>query len=301
MRGTLKVCLVLLAIALATGTMLFYAKTRLDPPRAMAESRAHVDQVRNSIERIGQAYGVEKIRERFFACRHLIAFLDDNRLLTTEESDTLKAQMISRYIPVFADWCQRCFQAPTWYADDLRQMRSEIKSVRSVRRSDKSSIVPKGSRRGERLDSVAAILDRYDSARNLVRKGSGVAYESLEKSEDRISRAKAYQRDPILRNNVALVNALDSVPYWLEQAHYDQLEKWVANMANCTYMEEEEYEEQHNRVMGRLDDYEENAYATYGRSHSVRSLRSRMENYKDEYNAKRSSFSISIGGVDFRF
>ena len=125
--------------------------------------------------------------------------------------------------------------------------------------------------------------------------------QSITDSEKRIHRAKAYRRDPYLKNNVTLVNALDSVPYWLEKAHYAQLEKWVDNMANCTYMDEEEYDQQHNRVMERIDNYEESAYGVYGRSHSVKPLRSRMENLRDDYVAKKSSFSISIGGVDFRF
>ena len=301
MRGLLKVCLVLLAIALATGTMLYYAKTRLDPPRAVVETRVHADHVRSSIELIGQAYGVDKLRERFFTCNHLIGFLDDNNLLSIEESDSLKSQMVGKYIPAYADWCLRCFQAPTWYADDLRKMNSDIKRIRGIRRADKTAIAPKGSRQGERIDSVAAILNRYESAKSLVRRGEGMTYESITDSEKRIHRAKAYRRDPYLKNNVTLVNALDSVPYWLEKAHYAQLEKWVDNMANCTYMDEEEYDQQHNRVMERIDNYEESAYGVYGRSHSVKPLRSRMENLRDDYVAKKSSFSISIGGVDFRF
>ena len=58
---------------------------------------------------------------------------------------------------------------------------------------------------------------------------------------------------------------------------------------------------EHNRVLARIDNYEENAYAVYGHSHNVRSLRTQMERFRDDYIAKKSSFSISIGGVDFRF
>ena len=301
MRGFLKVTLVLVAIALVTGSMLFYAKTRLDPPRPVAETHVHADHVRKSIESIAQAYGPDKLRAKLFACRHLIGFLDDNGLLSTEESDTLKYQMLDKYIPAFSDWCLRCFQAPTWYSDDLRQMRRDIKSIRNIRRSDKSRIAPEGSPQSERLDTIAAVLNRYDAARGMVSKGGDMKFESLNDSEKRINRAKAYRHDFYLKNNVSLVNSLDSVPYWLEKAHYTQLVKWVDNMANCTYMEEDEYDEQHNRVLARIDNYEENAYAVYGHSHNVRSLRTQMERFRDDYIAKKSSFSISIGGVDFRF
>ena len=289
MRTFFKIFLLAAAIGLMTVLLVSFAKTRLDPPRTVKIDNPHEDYARTLVKAIGPTVGSDALNRRFFRARHLIGFLDDNHLLSAEQSDVLKEQMMERYTPAYSDWCMRCFKAPTWYAEELKQMKRDIALMRKVTKADGTSIADSDRDMSQRLDDIIQIVARHDSAQKLVRICREMEFDNFDWMSSRIEKGKRFQKDAFLRNNVKLRQQLDSVPVWLEMAHFKKLEFWVHHMKDCMYMDEEEYDEQHQRVADRLDDYEDRAYSVYGRTHSVSALRRILKEYHEEYDSEHHS------------
>lgn len=280
MKTLLKVFLLLASVALIVGGSLYFAKTRLDPPRSVAVGNPHVAHVGSCIAQIQQAHDDNGLYQCFFRTNHLIGFVSDQGLVTAAESDSLKTAMLQRYVPAYARWCNRYFKVPTWYEGDLRQMRKHAKLVRGVKDSTGKAIAAEGSATGRELDEVMRVLERYDSASYLVR---NTEFVSMQVSESRIARARRLRRDEVLSYNVRLVHQLDSVAYLTEKSHFKYLEERVEHMSQYAWMNGlDNFMALYDKVSAEIDDYEYGADEVYGRSRGVNSLRRRLETYKSE-------------------
>ena len=289
MRALLKILLILAAVALVAGSMFYFAKTRLDPPRFSMGQGQHVMQVGRNIKTMSHQRMQDNVDAQLFKTRHLIGFLDDNRLLTSAQSDSLKAAMLSTYTPAFVEWCDHCFRAPTWYDEELKQMRRQIGYVKGVLDSRGKRMLSSGTKDRSMLDRVTDVVARYDTACQITRSHDFV---SMDNSRRKMEKVKRYKTDRYLRNNVQLMHNLDSMGIWLENGHYQHLEARVGHMDQYRWMDEDEFDTLYEKVEGEIDEYDEYAAVVYGRTHSVstlrRELREHAEEAKDYYN--RQSF-----------
>ena len=289
MRALLKITLILAAVALVAGSMFYFAKTRLDPPRFSMGEGDFAALVGRNIKTMSHQRIQDNVDAQLFKTRHLIGFLDDNRLLTTTQSDSLKAVMLSTYTPAFVDWCDHCFHAPTWYDEELKQMRRQIGYVKGVLDSRGKRMLSPGTKDRLMLDRVSGVVERYDTACQIARNQDFVSLDNSRRKMEKVSR---YKTDRYLRNNVRLMHDLDSMGIWLEDSHYQHLEARVEHMGQYRWMEEDEFDALYQKVEGEIDEYDEHAAVLYGRTHNVSGLRRELEEHaedaKDYYN--RQSF-----------
>ena len=280
MRSFFKILLILSAVALVAGGLLYFAMTRLGPPQTMADDNVHVSQVEAAVKNILASPDIDTPNRYFFKASHLIGFLDENELLSLEESDELKAMMVERYAPLLANWCFDRFNAPTWYGEDLAQMNKSISMVKGVRDSDGAAVLQETMEAEGRIAQVKEILDNYKAARQLTRIKS---YESMDRSMSQIQKSRSYKADPYLSKNIDLMRELDSVPRRLHDAHWNHLVGRVDHMKNYQWMHSmENVDSLVKRYSDALDEYDESARRIYGYHNSVSELRRQLRDYRKE-------------------
>lgn len=275
MKTTLKVILLLLAVVAVAGSLLFFAKSRLDPPRVVAHDGEQANQVRRLIKEVKQGLDSDTLSQRWFAAHHLIGFLNDNQLLRTGESDTLQTQLMERYVPAFVRKCELKFGWSVWEDDDLKQMRKRINLLQHIEDSEGRSVVERQPSLNGQLDRVVNVLDKYKEACELVDRQS---FKSLADSRKSIREARQYQADTYLSKNSHLMNELDSVPTRLQKAHYRYLERCVAALGNPG-TDWEAFQERYDGVGREVSLFADSARAVYGHYMSVSDLRSDMRHH----------------------
>ena len=275
MKTSLKVILLLLAVVAVVGSLLFFAKSKLDPPRAFSHEGEQASRVRQLISGVRQGLDADTLDQRWFAANHLIGFLDDNQLLRPGESDTLKMMLMEQYVPAFVRKCELKFGWSIWEDSDLKRMRQRIGLLRRQQNSKGKPVVGLVTSLGGQLDRIEGVLDRYDRA-CLLAEGSG--YKSLADSRQRIREARQYQADPYLRKNTRLMHELDSVAVRLQRSHYSYLERSVASLANCG-TNWEAFQDRYDGVGREISLFADSSRAGYGRYHGVADLRSDMRRY----------------------
>lgn len=275
MKTTLKVTLLLLAIVAVAGSLLYFAKSRLDPPRAVGTEGEQAARVRRLISEVRQGLDSDTLSQRWFKAHHLIGFLNDNGLLRTGESDTLQMELMERYVPAFVRKCDLKFGWSVWDDDELAQMRKRIRLLRGIEDSRQRSIVDRQPALNGQLDHVEGVLNRYREARALIADRS---FKSLADSRTRIREARTYQADAYLGKNNDLMHELDSVPSRLQKAHYRYLERAVAALANPG-TSWEAFQERYDGVGREVSLFADSARAVYGHYMGVSELRSDMRGH----------------------
>ena len=290
MRTFIKVVLILAAVVLVVGGSFYFAMTRLGPPHPVENVNEHVRQAKKAIANILSSPDMDMPNRYFFKANHLVAFLDDNHLLSAEESDQLKAEMVDRYATLLAKWSLERFGAPTWYGEDLTKMRKSITMVKAVKQSDGKQVLSNSEASGQ-IEQVVDILDDYRAARSLTRVGK---YESVRSSERLIEKASTYKNAPYLSNNVDLRRELDSVPRRLHNAHLRYLEGRVEHMKHYRWMDSmENVDKLYNQYSDEITEYDAVAQNVYGYHNNVAGLRRQLDDYHKEaddyYNPPQSS------------
>lgn len=275
MKTSLKVFLLSLAIAAVAGSLLFFAKLRLDPPRAVSHDGEQAALVRRMIDNVHQGLDSDTLDQRWFAAHHLIGFLTDNQLLRPGESDTLKVMLMEKYVPAFVRKCELKFGWSVWEDSDLKKMRQRIQLLKGIENSDKHAIVDLRPSVNGQLDRVLGVLNRYRQACDLAERRD---FKSIADSKDRIREARRYQSDAYLSKNTHLMHELDSVPTRLQEAHYRYLERCVASLANPG-TSWEAFQERYDGVGREVSLFADSARAVYGHYMAVGDLHSDMRSH----------------------
>ncbi|MBO4659064.1 MAG: hypothetical protein J5637_05530 [Prevotella sp.] len=275
MKTSLKVILLLVAVVAVVGSLLFFAKLRLDPPRAITREGTQAEQVRQLIKEVRQGLDSDTLNQRWFAAHHLIGFLDDNQLLRPGESDTLKMQLMEHYVPAFARKCELKFGWSVWEEKDMDKMRQRIKLLQQLENSKGQPVVRLRPSLNGQLDRIEGVLDKYDRACALA---EGSEYKSLADSRQRIREARQYQTDTYLRKNTHLMHELDSVAVRLQRSHYHYLERSVEALANYG-TNWEDFERRYDGVEREINLFADSSRAVYGRYFGVADLKSDIRGY----------------------
>ena len=275
MKTSLKVFLLSLAIAAVAGSLLFFAKSRLDPPRGVSHDGEQAALVRRMIDNVHQGLDSDTLDQRWFAAHHLIGFLDDNQLLRPGESDTLQMMLMEKYVPAFVRKCELKFGWSVWDDSDLRKMRQRIQLLRGIENNERKTIVDLRPSVSGQLDRVADVLNKYRQACDLAERRD---FKSIADSKDRIREARRYQTDSYLSKNTHLMHELDSVPTRLQKAHYHYLEHCVAALANPG-TSWEAFQERYDGAGREVSLFADSARAVYGHHMAASDLRSDMRSH----------------------
>ncbi|MBR5084258.1 MAG: hypothetical protein IKX33_06620 [Prevotella sp.] len=275
-----KIILLTTVILLVLGAILFFVKTRLDPPFSIMPERQYEEKAQSYIDDINPRASMEALNKQFFQAAHAICYMSDSLLIDSEASDKLKENLCEKYVPAFADKCFEYFRrSSVWDSTEIKNFREQIGVVKLIVNSKGNRVVNNGTLLNDRLDSVFFVTKRNEEAMKLMKTRY---FQSMEHSETVMDKVRSYQNHDYLRYNTSLCDSLSKVGKRLEDAHYNYLLDRVKQLKSPTTDDEKVFEEIYQKLLTDIDEYSMNASRVYGYHHDASYLRSKADdNYED--------------------
>ena len=224
MKTSVKILLnVLFSIGAIAGVLVF-AKTRVAPPSNLEL----VDQYSLNLK---ASYASFDTIKDFNDSRVEYIRLDDklNRFLSenaidAKVSDEYRKRINETYGKSLRTYGFGIFQKSIWPEDKLNELLSMLISLKGDKLTTGENAVSDDFITSS--DKINSIIGDYRAALRLSRSTS---FNGVNDASSKIQKAKSYRSAEYLKNNAALVNALDALPGRIAQSHYGH----VSNLVNA--------------------------------------------------------------------
>ncbi len=270
-----KVLILLLAILSVVASIMFYAKTQVEPPTKIEELNQYVDNLQGRIYK-------DKERSVETSAFNLIV---DRVLVLREESKIDKAtiqKMLDEYLYTYtqklSDYSIAKLQNTTWTHNDLYFIENRLSKIESLTSEGSSASIVLSS--NDNLKTVNNIILQYHSARSIAKTR---VFVSIDKSRAVMSDVKRYKNNSYLRNCNSLVSELEEVGSRIETAHYRYISSKVNVLSQYRSYDRSHYEqniipEANKAVL----EYDKNANGLYGCATNVEGLWKKARQYYDQ-------------------
>lgn len=274
-----KTILLTTVILLVLGAILFFVKTRLDPPFSIMPDRQYQEKAQAYIDDFKTNVSIEELNNQFFQAAHAICYMADSLLIESDPADQLKEDLCKKYVPAYSDKCFEYFKKHSvWDSTEIKNMREQINTVKKITDSKGQRVVNNGTILNDRLDSVFNVTRRnYEALKYIQMKN----YKSMKHSEEVMEQVKAYKNHDYLKYNTSLCDSLSNVGRRLNDSHHQSLQKRVDNLLHPG-TDEEAYEKTYQQLLADIEEYSEKARAVYGYSYDVYRLKNEAESNHSE-------------------
>ena len=275
MKVTIKILVLLLAVVLAVGGIMIYAKTKVDPPKALEQVDQYAIDLKKCNDAIVKGKEAEEI-DRIYdsALKRIEVYQQEQKIQSTVADKSLENLAVT-YSPIFLKQCFDLFTYATWSDEDHTYMLLRIRGMKDLKHNDGTSVLLKST--SDSLDQVSRIIADYKQARIVSRSNS---FTGISNAKSTINQATQYANDQYLSNCLDLVSALNSVKKNIAESHYNYIFSQVAELSQYRYFSKDFYV---NTLIPHVDkvvsEYDNEAGALYGSKRDVNSLWSRARNY----------------------
>lgn len=225
MKTSIKILLLVLFLIGAIAGVLVFAKTQVAPPSNLKL----VDQYALNLRSTCASF--ESIKD-FSESRVEYARIDDKlkrffyeKAIDTAVSDEYRKKIDETFGKKLSAYGFGLFQKSVWPEDQLNEMLSMLSSLKSDKLSTGETAV--SDEFIASADKINSIVSDYRAALRLSRNTS---YNGLNDATSKIQKAKLYRTSEYLKNNAALVNALDALPARIAQSHYSHVSGLVSSL-----------------------------------------------------------------------
>lgn len=215
MKTSVKILLLVLFSIGAIAGVLVFAKTRVAPPSNLEL----VDQY--SLNLTVSCASFDTIKD-FNNSRVEYIRLDDklNRFLSenaidAKVSDEYRKKIDETYGKSLRTYGFGIFQKSVWPEDKLNELLSMLTSLKGDKLTTGENAVSDDFIASS--DKINSVIGDYRAALRLSRSTS---FNGVNDAASKIQKAKSYRSAEYLKNNAALVNALDALPGRIAQSHY---------------------------------------------------------------------------------
>lgn len=275
MKVIVKIIILVIAITLAIGGVMIYAKTKVDPPVATKS----IDQFSKNLDDCFKAFDKENfpIQEDSILATTInkINIYCNESKMEAKTGDANIDNLLSRYTPLFLKRSFAKFNQSTWYESDHSYMISVITNLRSIKHTDNSSALQKQT--ADSLALIESIISKYKQARAVSRT---TGFSGVSNAQSKISQARQFANDTYLSHCTDLVYALNNVKPSIAQAHYNYISNMVEKLSQYRSYTQYYYE---NTLIPQVDaavtEYENKASALYGSKRDVNSLWNKARSY----------------------
>ena len=278
MKVTIKIFILLLAVILAVGGIMIYAKTKVDPPVALKPVDQFAIDLIKCNEAIVKGEGAKEIDYNYISALERIKVYQQEHKIQSSVADKRLDDLVVTYTPLFLKHCFNAFQQWAWSEDDHADMLLRIRGLKDLTHYDGTPVLPKST--ADSLDHVSEIIANYKQAR-IISRSNG--FTGVSNARSTINQATQYASDKYLSNCLDLVSALNSVKRNIEESHYDHVSSQVEELSKYRYFSKDFYE---NTLIPHVDkvvsEYDNEAGALYGSKRDVDLLWSRARNYYDQ-------------------
>lgn len=270
MKATIKLLLLVVAVLLAVGGIMVYQKTQVTPPTALKFDNQYVNAARKEIAGIDSLSTGSALDYAYDNMISRLKIQHENSFLSDEERDSLLSMFAVHYEHVYNRYCESVFEKSVWNADVLHGIGQRISDMRSLQTTDGKKVVPNA------LKYEDNVIRSYNAARQAATVGG---YAGIQAAGQKIASAKKYAVMSPVNNCTELVSSLNSVAARLEQAHYSYLAGQVERLRHYQNYTENQYEALAQDVVGKLEEYQNNASKIYGTKRNISELKERAGTY----------------------
>lgn len=279
MNKSVKILLLVVAVIIAIGGVLLFMKTIVSPPQDLEFKNQYELALNQKIEGFKKVDS-DNLEREFATLTDLAHRFKAESSIDDKLFDQEYTEIIGVYSPKFAQYCFGQFQKSVWDESEHKWMEDRIAQLRKLTVEDGSrKIMDNYAESDGRFSIILKTIGKYREAKSL---SNRIGYSGLGEARSRISKANQYKQDDYLKNNAALMKALNSLPSRLEASHYAALRAKVNTLANYYSYSADSYDVLSDNVVAALKEYKQNAQSVYGESRSLSDLEADASRY---YNA----------------
>ena len=279
MNKSVKILLLVVAVIIAIGGVLLFMKTIVSPPQDL-EFKNQFEVALNQKIDVFKKVDSNNLEREFATLTDLAHRFKSESNIDDKLFDKEYTEIIGVYSPKFAQYCFGQFQKSVWDESEHKWMEERIAQLRKLTVEDGSrKIMDNYAESDGRFSIILKTIGKYREAKAL---SNRTGYSGLSEARSRISKANQYKQDDYLKNNAALMKALNSLPSRLEASHYASLRAKVNTLANYYNYSADSYDALSDNVVAALKEYKQNAQSVYGESRSLSDLEADASRY---YNA----------------
>lgn len=275
MKIAIKIIILAIALTLAIGGIMIYAKTKVEPPVATKSIDQFSKRVEDSYKvfsNVSTPYQEDSI---FTTTISKIKIYCGEKKMDEEKGNAHIDKLLSVYTPLFLKRSFAKFDQAQWSESDHGYMLSVISNLRGIKHMDRTSALQKQT--ADSLALIESIISRYKQARAVCRR---TGFHGISNAQTTISQAGQFARDRYLSHCTSLVSALNNVKANIAQAHYNYISNMVEKLSQYRFYNKDYYE---NTLIPQVDaavtEYDNKAYALYGSKRDVNTLWNRARNY----------------------
>lgn len=236
MRTSIKVLLLILFSIGAMAGVLVFAKTQVAPPSNLelvnqyslnleSETKA-LDNIKDFSESRGAYVRMDDRLQRF---------LNENAI-DAKIADEFRKKIDERYGKVLKSYSFDLLQKSVWPDEKLNEMLTMLSTLRADKLSTGENAVTEDFIAS--ADKINNIVVEYRAA---LRFSKNVSFNGVNDASSRIQKAKRYKTAEYLKNNAALVSALDILPGRIAQSHYGYVNNLVNALGNYSGVAKDYY------------------------------------------------------------
>lgn len=224
MKTSVKILLLVLFSIGAIAGVLVFAKTRVAPPSNLEL----VDQYSINLESEAKSFDnikdFSESKEAYIRMDdRLRRFLNENAI-DSKVSDEYRKRIDESYGKVLKSYIFDLLQKSVWPEEKLNEMLTMLSSLRADKLTTGENAVTEDFITS--ADKINNIVGDYRTALHF---SKNVSFNGVNDASSRIQKAKSYSTAEYLKNNAALVNALDILPSRIARSHYG----YVSNLVNA--------------------------------------------------------------------
>lgn len=228
----------IIAIVVAIGGVLLFIKTIVSPPQDLKFEDQYgkaLDQKVDSLKMVD----LNSLDNEYISCLDLADRLKKESKIGDSEFQNRISTINNIFAPKFAKYCFIQFKKNVWNENEFKWMNDRIEQL------EENNI------KNDSLTTISHIIENYNKAKDLSEN------RTYSKAEHLIETANKYKQDEYLRNNKALMNALNKLPGSLENAHYTYLRKRVDLLKKYSEYTYDEYNNLSAKINDEIRDFED--------------------------------------------
>lgn len=235
MKTSIKILLLVLFAIGAIAGVLVFAKTRMAPPSNLELVDQYSISLKSSCTSFDTIKDFNDSRVEYVCLDDkLDRFLSENAI-DAKVSDEYRKRINETYGRSLSAYGFSLFQKSVWSEDKLNELISMLASLKEDKLTTGETAVSDDFIASS--DKINGVIADYRTALRLSRSTS---FNGVSDAASKIQKAKKYRATEYLKNNAALVNALDALPGRIARSHYSHVSGLV-NALGGYYSVSEDY------------------------------------------------------------
>lgn len=236
MKTSVKILLLVLFSIGAIAGVLVFAKTRVAPPSNLEIVNQYSINLESETKTFNDIKDFSESRSAYIRIDdRLQRFLNENAI-DSKVSDEFRKKIDESYGKVLKSYSFDLLQKSVWPEEKLNEMLTMLSSLKSDKLTTGESAVTEDFIAS--ADKINNIVGEYRTA---LRFSKNVSFNGVNDASSRIQKAKNYRSAEYLKNNAALVNALDILPSRIAQSHYSHVSNLVNALGNYSSVTKDYY------------------------------------------------------------